>query len=720
MDQGVATEEQGRTWSLRREWSRAFAVLLVLLLIAAVATVLGVRGVLDQVQSTARELDRESVTVSALRDAVVQHEHVAQQLMGHDAVDRVDFVRQQNEITARFDAAAAMFPNGSSLRRQMVAAQDSWKASLLAYGLWGDQVYAMHGDHSADSRFFVASSDATRARLDALEPPLLQAMDRGLERGAALERALVIGLSTMFAAALTVTVYFRRRMARDLMRPVANLHQGVRNLKAGEYDCLIEVARRDELGELAEAFNDMASVLDHHHRALAQRASYDTLTGLANRATLTDRLTSSFGQGSDRRAQKESLLFIDIDDFKNVNDSLGHEGGDQLLIQLAERLQACVRGGDLVARLGGDEFAVVVLEDGGGLVEVAERILAALTSPFSVVGRRLQVACSIGVAPRRPDTKDAAELLRQADFAMYMAKGAGKNQYKLFDAQMHEDMVGTSELKSELAQAADAGQLQLVYQPILSLRTGEVFGTEALVRWQHPRLGLLPPSHFIQLAEETGDIDRIGLWVLRTAAAQAAAWRREIPGCERLWMSVNVSALQLATPAGVAAVEGVLTDPDVAVGGLVLEVTETALAIESGGAVSALNRLRALGVRVAIDDFGTGFSSLSTLARLPADILKIDRSFVSGPTTAEPSVAMLQGIQGLAERLSLTLIAEGIETPEQVTLLGDLGYHLGQGFLLGRPASAAITAELLADSDLEARIPAPRSDPDRQAAPSQR
>jgi diguanylate cyclase (GGDEF)-like protein len=698
MREGAEEGTSPQTWSLRQEWSRAFAVLLAVLMIAAVGTVFGVHAVLGQVQATARQLDRETVTVAALRDSVVQHEHIAQQLMSHDAVDRVDFVREQQIISGQFDAAAAMFRTGDGTRDQVLTAKSSWQAALSRYGLWGDQVYTMHGDHTAESRFFGAASDVTRAQLDGLEAPLLAAMNRGLTRGAQLERALVIGLCSIFGLAMAVTLYFRRRMTRDLMRPVANLHQGVVSLKAGRYDYHIEVTRRDELGELAEAFNEMATALDQQHRALTQRASHDSLTGLANRATLTERLMGSFGRGSERRAQKESLLFIDIDDFKNVNDSLGHEGGDELLVQLAGRLEGCMRAGDLVARLGGDEFAVIVLEDGSGVVavDVAQRILTALTAPFAIGGNRLHVAVSIGVALRRPDTSDAAELLRQADFAMYMAKGAGKNQYKLFDAQMHEDMVGTTALKADLGEAVGAGQLRLDYQPVVDLADGRIVGAEALVRWDHPRLGLLAPADFVPLAEETGDIDAIGLWVLQTAAAQAARWRSEIAGCRDLWMSVNVSALQLATPAGVAAIEATLAHPDVDAERLVIEVTETALATESAGAVAALGRFRELGARVAIDDFGTGFSSLSTLARLPADILKIDRSFVSGRGTAEPSVPMLEGIQSLAERLSLSVVVEGIETPEQLAMLRQLGFGLGQGYLLGRPTPAGTVAERLA------------------------
>jgi diguanylate cyclase (GGDEF)-like protein len=474
------------------------------------------------------------------------------------------------------------------------------------------------------------------------------------------------------------------------------------SLKAGRYDHHIPVSRHDELGELAEAFNDMATSLDQHHRALTLRATHDSLTGLANRASLTERLTASFAVDHQRRAQQESLLFIDIDDFKNVNDSLGHEGGDALLIQLAARLTDSVRPYDLVARLGGDEFAIVVLEDRAATaaVDVAERILAALTVPFAIDGKRLHVACSIGVARRRPETRDAAELLRQADFAMYMAKGAGKNRYQLFDAQMHDDMVGATTLKTELGMAVAKEQLLLEYQPVVDLVTGSIVGAEALVRWQHPTLGVLAPGDFITLAEETGDIEAIGCWVLKTAVAQAAEWRRDVPGAADLWMSVNLSAHQLPNEHSLAAIEGVLAESVANTDMIVLEVTESAVASDVEGGVASLRMLKSFGVRIAIDDFGTGFSSLSTLTRLPADIVKIDRSFVSGPDAEGPSAPMMEGILGLAEKLSLDLIAEGIETHEQLELLRALGYRMGQGFHLARPVSPEKLEALLAAGPL--------------------
>jgi diguanylate cyclase (GGDEF)-like protein len=483
-------------------------------------------------------------------------------------------------------------------------------------------------------------------------------------------RALLGIVSGLCALTLAATVFMRQRLAGDL-------------------------------GELAAAFNEMDVALEDSRAALRRRATHDSLTGVANRSSLSERLDSSFG-GSNRRIREESVLFIDIDDFKDVNDSLGHEGGDELLVLLAERLTRCVRPHDLVARVGGDQFAIVVLENDPRVtsVDVAERVLHALRNPFTVNGVNIRVSVSIGVARRDEETEDSAELLRHADFAMYMAKGSGKSRYQCFDAKMHADMIGRSALKGDLAGAVVAGELRLDYQPVADLQTGEIVGLEALVRWQHPTLGLLAPADFINIAEESGDIDAVGCWVLDTAARRVAAWRDAMPHCANLWVSVNLSAFQLPSPHSVASLSRVLADPAVQADKIVLEVTETALAVNVDDGIASLEALKTSGVRVAIDDFGTGYSSLSTLARLPVDILKIDRSFVSGPASAEPAARMLEGILVLANKLALPVIAEGIEAPEQLELLRSLGCRMGQGYLLGRPASAVAIESLLAAGGL--------------------
>ena len=708
-DKAVGVDGVGRSWSLRREWSRAFTIMLALLLVASLATFLSVRQLVTQFSGPARQLDRQSTIVASLDTSLVAHETTAHQLLAGVPVDRQAFLREQAAISIAFNQALRAFPTAANdaLVRH---ADRSWRAALTKVGLWGDQFVRFQGPQpDALQQQLGQDSDQARGLLAGLEKPSLVAMRQGLTEAADVERLLMISLVGLFGLALAATVYFRRRMAKDLVRPVASLHRGVVKLQSGDYAHRIEVARRDELGELAEAFNGMAGALHDSHLALTRRATHDSLTGLANRTALTERLTASFGPSGDRRSRQESLLFIDVDDFKDVNDSLGHEGGDALLIQLAARVSDCVRAHDLVARLGGDEFAILVVEDDAATiaVEVAERVLAALQAPFVVGGDRLAVSVSIGVAQRRPDTDDAAELLRQADFAMYMAKGAGKGRYQLFDARIHDNLVARSALKTDLAEAVSSGQLRLEYQPVADLGTGEILGVEALVRWQHPTLGCLAPAEFITLAEETGDIDAIGCWVLDTATREVAGWRQAMDHCANLWVAVNLSACQL-NPNSLAAIQRILIDPATQAQSVVLEVTETALAGGVDGGIASLSAMKSFGVRIAIDDFGTGFSSLSTLASLPVDILKIDRSFVSGQAAASFSMPMLEGILGLANKLSLAVIAEGIEEPEQVDLLRTLGCGMGQGYHLARPIPADKLEALLASGGLvPVPVPAP-------------
>jgi diguanylate cyclase (GGDEF)-like protein len=694
---GAGIDRSEKRFSLRREWSRAFVIMLALLLIVAAAAVVGVTSLVQQVDATARQLRHESAATSGLEVALVAHEEIGHKLLSDEPIDRAAYLKQQNAVSLEFTQAIALFPTRDGMRATVVEARESWQAGLTQYGLWGPQIALMHGNHEVDNPLFGAASDATDALVDGIEGPSLIALDQGLAHDAILERILIATLGGLFGIAFAVTVYFRRRMTKDLLRPVAGMHEGVLKLQAGDFEHRIDIARHDELGELTEAFNGMAGALRDSHAALTIRATHDTLTGLPNRATLTERLAASFRPGAERRARHESVLFVDVDDFKEVNDSLGHEGGDTLLVQLADRLRDCVRPEDLVARLGGDEFAVVVIEEEGTTTgsEVAERILTALEAPFIVGEAQLVVSVSIGVAQRRAETSDAAELLRHADFAMYMAKGGGKSNFQVFDAQQHDAIVGRAALKTDLGHAVAKAQLRLDYQPVADLRSGEVVGLEALVRWQHPTLGRLAPAEFITLAEETGDIDAIDAWVLEQATRQAGRWRRSFPHCDRLWVAVNLSPSQLGNPQSLRAIERVLADPSVEARHVVLEVTETALTTDIEGGIESLTALKRLGVRIAVDDFGTGFSSLSALARLPVDILKIDRAFVSGPNLAPTSGAMLEGIIGLAQKLSLSVIAEGIEDQDQLDLLRGLGCASGQGYFLGRPVAAVEIDALL-------------------------
>jgi diguanylate cyclase (GGDEF)-like protein len=426
---------------------------------------------------------------------------------------------------------------------------------------------------------------------------------------------------------------------------------------------------------------------------LEARASTDSLTGLANRAAFRSALEATMTAAEPRKAL--SVLFVDLDDFKEVNDRLGHAAGDELLVAVARRLQRAVRPGDVVARLGGDEFAVLVAAapDAATSRMVADRIIDTIAEPIELMGERVHVSASVGLAASR-DHSDPDSLMVEADVAMYTAKSLGKNRVDHYDVTLHETVIAHQALKADLSAAVSRDEFIVEYQPVVDLATGTVEAVEALVRWQHPVRGLLPPSAFIGLAENSGAIVAIGSWVLETAVRQLANWQRRY-GLRQLSVSVNVSMRQLDEPGFAESVHDVLIRTGLDPANLVVEVTETALAIPAGSAAAALTALRQLGVRVALDDFGTGYSSIGYLHSLPVDILKIDRSFVSGDQASTRDDVLLATIVKLGHQLGLDVIPEGIEQPSQLARLRMLGCRTGQGFLFSPPVSAAAVETLL-------------------------
>ena len=417
---------------------------------------------------------------------------------------------------------------------------------------------------------------------------------------------------------------------------------------------------------------------------LAHQAFHDPVTNLANRALFSDRVEHALMR-SQRGFPDIAIVFIDLDDFKTVNDSLGHAAGDHVLQEVARRLQIAVRPTDTVARFGGDEFAVLLesVNDSAQAADAAARILHALEIPLEIDGKQVFPRASIGIClvDRENESPEAAELLRNADVAMYMAKRDSKGSYRVFEPTMHERVVERLELRSELQRAIDEDQLALHYQPVVRLEGHEILGVEALLRWMHPTRGTIPPNQFIPLAEETGLIIPMGRWVLETACAEGVLLHTRFPRPEPLAMSVNLSVRQLQSESIVADVRGALEKSGLTPGALVLEITESVMMADTDFAVQRLCELKDLGVRLAMDDFGTGYSSLSYLSRFPVDILKMDRSFVG----AGENVALQSAIIALGASLELEVVAEGIELPEQERSLHDLGCELGQGFLFARP-----------------------------------
>ena len=423
---------------------------------------------------------------------------------------------------------------------------------------------------------------------------------------------------------------------------------------------------------------------------LTHQALHDPLTKIANRALFKDRVDHVLSKLA-RSKTELAVLFLDLDNFKAINDSLGHAAGDKLLVCVAERLQDCLRNADTAARLGGDEFAVLVesMYRHDEAMMIAERILSVFRQPFVIEGKEIYVATSIGIAGNSSEAPSSEELLRNADLAMYLAKSQGKGKYVVFEAKMHEALMERIELEEELRRGIEERQFVIHYQPILDLGSNKMVGMEALVRWMHPRLGLLAPMKFIPLAEETNLIVPLGEWILAEACRQVQSWRNEYHGDLDVSVTVNISIRQFQQKELVDIVSRSLEDSGLPARSLILEITESFMMQDTEATIAKLHELKKIGVRLAIDDFGTGYSSLSYLQRFPIDILKIDKSFIDKLGQGREGNAVTRAIIMMGDSLNLKTIAEGIEHPEQIDELQLLGCESGQGFHFAKPLTVS-------------------------------
>ncbi|HJR44076.1 MAG TPA: EAL domain-containing protein [Actinomycetota bacterium] len=527
-----------------------------------------------------------------------------------------------------------------------------------------------------------------------------------IEEVAAAERAeatatrfVALALGGGVATVLLVSML----LARSIRRPLKELKLGADNFAAGHLSYRIPIKRHDELGEALEMFNSMAAALEGGQEDLEHQAFHDTLTGLPNRSLFHDRL----GHALERQTRDHkplAVLLVDLDDFKTVNDSLGHAAGDELLKFVADSLSSSLRPADTAARLGGDEFAVLV-EDVRGrhdALRVADRIISAMHQKLLIEGKEVFVHGSVGIAITHGN-ESADEVLRNADVAMYAAKSGGKDRYQLFDGAMHEGVMERLDLKADLQRAVERKEFVVHYQPLFDLQSGRIVSAEALVRWEHPVRGVVMPGEFIPLAEETGLILHIGRFVLEEACRQLSLWQMEFDG--DLGISVNLSGRQLQESDVVEVVREALAAGPVAGGSLTLELTESVLMKDSEATVSKLNALRALGVHLAIDDFGTGYSSLSYLGQFPIETIKIDRSFTHGVTEGPEDSALARAVIKLADTLGMKSIAEGVETQAQAEQLASFGCRVGQGFLFSPAVPPRGLEDLIARQDLNHNDP---------------
>jgi len=462
------------------------------------------------------------------------------------------------------------------------------------------------------------------------------------------------------------------------------------------------IAGRDEHGKALEFGGSLTDVTHRKvaEEQLAHRAFYDPLTNLPNRALFLDRLRHALRRATRRKDFAFAVLFLDIDRFKVINDSLGHMAGDRLLVMVARRLEISLRPGDSVARLGGDEFTVLLddIKDISDATTVAERIQKELSAPFDIGGQEIFTSSSIGIACSTTGYQRPEDVLRDADTAMYRAKAHGRARHALFDTAMHAHVLRQLQLEAELRRAVERGEMFVQYQPIVALGEGRVTGVEALARWRSTERGLVEPSEFIPVAEETGLIQPLGRWVLREACIEAMQWRSQ-SSAGACTLSVNLSSKQLSQPDLANVIDEVLRETELPAEHLQLEITESAILDHPEAAANTLRRLKQLGVRLSIDDFGTGYSSLSYLQRFPIDALKIDRSFVQhlGVDRAidGDDARIVRAIVMIGRNLGKQVIAEGVETADQLALLRDVGCDFAQGYFFAKPLDGAACRNLL-------------------------
>ncbi|HIK10205.1 MAG TPA: EAL domain-containing protein [Oscillatoriaceae cyanobacterium M33_DOE_052] len=450
--------------------------------------------------------------------------------------------------------------------------------------------------------------------------------------------------------------------------------------------------------QLEQRVTERTRQLEIANAKLLEMALHDPLTGLPNRALFMERIQAEIARSHQNREYQFVVMFLDCDRFKVINDSLGHIVGDQLLVAIARRLQEHLDPKDTLARLGGDEFAILLpdVENIHFATRVAQNMIDALCYPFKLERHEVFINASIGIAPSRPDYYKPEHLLRDADTAMYRAKNSGRACYHIFDPAMHDAAVALLELENDLRRAVEREEFILHYQPIVDLALGKITGCEALIRWRHPERGMVSPASFIPVAEETGLIVPIGNWVMRQACHQLRLWQEQKLAPVDFSMGVNLSVRQFSQPNLIGEIDRVLQENYLTPQHLKLEITETAIMDNPRKAAQILLELRAREIQLAIDDFGTGYSSLSYLHSFPVDMLKVDRSFVNGLPGNKENFGLVVAIINIARTMGMTVVAEGIETDEQLGHLRDLNCRFGQGYLFSKPVDAHTAGELIA------------------------
>ena len=584
---------------------------------------------------------------------------------------------------AKVDALGTSVFDDPAERARLRRLNKQWQAAVTQLGGSGTGVSPSSDDAADPEDVFEAHVNDAIGSGERLVQESQREIHRDLEATRRLNRAQAFIALVALLTSLGIAAILARRLAAAALRPIYRLTQAARAFGSGHLGHRVAVDSSAELQEMADTFNGMAEALQEQHRQLERQAFTDSLTGIPNRALFEDRARHALSR-SLRTSERIAVLMIDLDDFKLVNDGLGHSSGDALIVLAAKRITEAIRPSDTVARLGGDEFAVLLenvvsLDDA---LSAAERIRRRFDTPFDLDGSDVVISTSIGIALALGSV-DAGELLGRADLAMYRVKESGKDGTAFFDSAMEDRAVERLDVLSALRKAMERDELVAHYQPIVNLESGEVVAAEALLRWERPGHGLVPPLDFIPYAEESGLIQPIGAWVLKEACTQAHAWRTH--GSPDVHVNVNVSARQLIDPAFEQIVGDALAATGLEPEALVLEVTESSVMQHPEVTIPKLTRITETGVQLALDDFGEGYSSLSHLQQLPVQELKIARPFIKELANPDGDHRLVRGIIELAHSLELQLVAEGIEHSEQRDALRTLACPLGQGFLFARP-----------------------------------
>lgn len=501
-----------------------------------------------------------------------------------------------------------------------------------------------------------------------------------------------VGITLLIMILVVISAFF---VSHTITIPIKRLLETTRRVKSGDLTTKAEVTSEDEIGQLSRSFNEMMDSLRKSEERLQYEAFHDVLTSLPNRALLLDRLERLIERHRRHREHKFAVLFVDLDRFKNVNDSLGHTIGDELLVSITHRLQSCLRTMDTVARLGGDEFIILMdeIHDVQDATELASRILKELEPVFVIDQQEIYVSASIGIALSNTNYTQPADYLRDTDTAMYRAKALGKARYQVFDATMHKNAIASLQLETELRNAIEKEEFVIFYQPIVSLTTKKLVRLEALIRWNHPRLGFVSPSEFIPIAEETGLIFAIGNWVVESVCRQNRSWRDQ--GKTIVPIAVNFSAKQFEQKELVLIIKEILGKNGLEGKYLAVEITESIAMRDVSLSIAVLNEFRKMGIKISIDDFGIGYSSLNSLKLFPIDELKIDRSFIHDIIENPDKAAIAKAIIVMAHSLGYSVTGEGIENKAQLDFLTANGCDSGQGFYFSQAISSLDTKEKL-------------------------